>query len=150
DPDEWRGSLRQALATGRKEDLEKLAPSAPIEKLPPTTLILWGNALEQKGAIRLAEQVLRKGQQLHPADFWINHDLASILARQMKPPQLEVIRKTQKTNVSVGFLGPNPGLPDSRLEEAIGFYRAALALRPLSPGVHSNLGNALHDQGHLD
>ena len=28
--------------------------------------------------------------------------------------------------------------------EAVGYFRAALALRPESPGVHLNLGTALH------
>jgi serine/threonine protein kinase/Flp pilus assembly protein TadD len=69
-----------------------------------------------------AVDFLRRAQQRHPDDFWINHNLARYL-KQVKPPQLD---------------------------EAIGFYRAALALRPQSPGVHLNLGNALRDKGQLD
>jgi tetratricopeptide (TPR) repeat protein len=33
---------------------------------------------------------------------------------------------------------------------AVRFYQAALALRPQSPIVHNNLGNALHEKGDLD
>src|SRR5690242_4012965 len=69
-----------------------------------------------------AVKFLRQAQQRHPDDFWINNDLGSCLAR-MKPPQPE---------------------------EAIGFFRAAVALHPQSPGVHVNLGNALHENGQLD
>jgi Flp pilus assembly protein TadD len=69
-----------------------------------------------------AIKFLRQAQQRHPDDFWINHQLAVTL-REMEPPQLE---------------------------EAISFYRVALALRPYNPGVHVNLGNVLRDKGQLD
>jgi hypothetical protein len=118
DPDRWRGSLRKALATdsGRRADLEKLAATAPIEELSPPTVYLLAFALREAGAHALAVEVLRRGQQRYPADFWIHQDLAFLLAEEMKPPQLE---------------------------EAIGCYCAALALRPQSPGVHLNFGCAL-------
>src|SRR5262249_17284494 len=38
----------------------------------------------------------------------------------------------------------------ARPEEAIGYYRAALALRPDTPAVHVSLGLALYRQGQLD
>jgi tetratricopeptide (TPR) repeat protein len=63
--------------------------------------------------------VLRAGQLRYPDDFWINEYLAFILT-QAEPPQLD---------------------------EAIGFYRAALALRPKSVGVYINLGEALRSRG---
>jgi Flp pilus assembly protein TadD len=65
--------------------------------------------------------VLRAGQQRKPDDFWINECLADHLANA-EPPQLD---------------------------EAIGFHRAALAVRPLSPGAHFNLGHTLMLRGKL-
>ncbi|HEY7424072.1 MAG TPA: tetratricopeptide repeat protein [Gemmataceae bacterium] len=65
---------------------------------------------------------MRQLQQRHPNDFWVNHELAFCLHRLRSP----------------------------RLEEAIRFYTAAIALRPQSPGAHNNLGNALYDNGRLD
>jgi serine/threonine protein kinase/Tfp pilus assembly protein PilF len=58
----------------------------------------------------------------HPADFWLNHDLGS------------------------AYLNAKPPKP----AEAVHFFSIAVALRPDSPGVHVNLGNALRAQGHLD
>jgi tetratricopeptide (TPR) repeat protein len=124
DPDPWRGSLREALANHKRgADLEKLATSTRLEDLPPQTLYMFGCVLRRAGAFSLAAEVLRQGQQRYPADFWIHHQLAFLLAYEMKPPQLD---------------------------EGIGCYRAALALRPDSPGVYLNFGNALKDKGKLD
>jgi tetratricopeptide (TPR) repeat protein len=125
DPDPWRGSLRAALASGNKRgaDLEKLTASALIDQLPASTLALLGQVLREAGASQSAAEVLRQGQQRYPADFWINHKLAFILENYMRPAQLD---------------------------EAIGCYRAALALRPESPGVHLNIGSALGSKGQLD
>jgi serine/threonine protein kinase/Tfp pilus assembly protein PilF len=41
-------------------------------------------------------------------------------------------------------------LRDEKPEEAVGFCRAALAVRPLSSAVHDNLGNALAAAGRVD
>jgi serine/threonine-protein kinase len=128
DPDPWCDALRKALvalATGKEgsKELRTLVASTPIEKLSPGTLALFGGALRDGGMAPLAVELLRKGQRLYPADFWINHDLGMLLADSMRPP---------------------------RFEQAIGYYRAALALRPNSPGVHLNFGNALQSNSELD
>ena len=65
--------------------------------------------------------LLRDAQRRRPDDFWLNHMLTWL--RRSNPP---------------------------RIEEAIGFYRAALALRPNSPGVMLNLRKALADSGRTD
>jgi tetratricopeptide (TPR) repeat protein/serine/threonine protein kinase len=67
------------------------------------------------------EGLLRAVQQHRPEDFWINFHLAATL-RTKEPP--------------------DPG-------QAIGYYRAALTLRPQSPTVHNNRGTALDEQGKL-
>ncbi len=58
----------------------------------------------------------------HPSDFWLNHDLGMAYYEAKSP----------------------------KLSEAVHFLSIAVALRPGSPGVHSNLGLALRDQGYLD
>jgi tetratricopeptide (TPR) repeat protein len=63
--------------------------------------------------------LMRKAQAQHPGDYWLNFGLAWSLSRAKK------------------------------LDEAIGYYRAALALRPTA-AVHQNLGNALRAKGRLD
>jgi tetratricopeptide (TPR) repeat protein len=123
DPDPWRNRLRELLLSGDARELEQLARSAPVEELPAATLGLLGHrARDRATASAPMVELLRRGQRRFPADFWTNHNLALALAKSQQP----------------------------QLEEAIGFYRAAVALRPQSPGVHVNLGAALHDKGDLD
>jgi tetratricopeptide (TPR) repeat protein len=79
-----------------------------------------------------ALSLLRWGRGRHPTDFWIHYDLAMLL-------------DLSKRRVSGDFA-------QSRvvLEEAIGCYRAALAVRPDSSAAHTNLGNRLADKELLD
>ena len=82
----------------------------------------WKWVCSQRGASAAALALLRRAQQAFPADFWINHDLGMALS-DCQPPQHE---------------------------EAIRFLTVAVALRPDSPGVRYNLGNALACAGRLD
>ena len=123
DPDPWRNALREKINRGHaKEEWEKLAAEARVEELPPSTVTLLGRALLEVNAARTAVLLLRRGQERHPADFWLNMDLAHALT-EVQPPELD---------------------------EAIGFYRVALGLRPESPACHLNLGIAFLDKGRLN
>src|SRR5262249_21699000 len=119
DPVELRNRLRDALESGDAGALKDLAASEQVAELPASTLVLLGRALRESGARAQAVAVLREGRRRHPGDFWVNHDLA----------------------VNYYELGP------AHLEEAVRYYTVAVALRPLSPGAHTNLGNALRDKG---
>src|SRR5581483_3827867 len=68
-----------------------------------------------------AIHLLTTAQRAHPADFWLNHRLAYTLDHFTK-----------------------------RHDEALGYYRAALALRPNSPGVYVNLSVVLERLGRDD
>ena len=122
DPDPFRNQLRDAWEGRDVQALEHLAASEKAADLPAATVVLLGDALADTGASQAAVALLRQAQFRHPADFWINQTLASALHRMQPPP----------------------------LDEAIGYYRAALALRPESPGVHCCLGLALLAKGRLD
>jgi serine/threonine-protein kinase len=122
DPDPLRNRLRDAWERRDVKALAQLAASEEAVGWPAPTVALLGNALTGTETMQAAVDLLRRTQQRHPADFWINEDLAFALFH-LQPPQ-----------------------PD----EAMGYYRAALALRPESPGVHLNLGNALRAKGRLD
>ncbi len=65
-------------------------------------------------------QLMRQGQTRHPGDFWLNFILANALVEKGAP------------------------------EEAVGYYRAALAARPGTLAIHNNLGNAFATRGRLD
>jgi serine/threonine-protein kinase len=81
-------------------------------------------------AVALGRALLRSGgdavallagaQGRFPQDYWLNFDLAGAL------------------------------LDAKRWDEAIGYNRAALALRPQASAVHNNLGGVLADKGRLD
>jgi serine/threonine protein kinase/Tfp pilus assembly protein PilF len=138
DSDPWRSALRSARISERQEDLERLAASAPIATLSPMSVALLGSLFRDEAGVALTGSlfrekpggppkrvvdVLREGQQRYPADFWINEYLALLIHANEKP---------------------------SQLDEAVGFFRAALALRPQSPGAHLSLGNALTAKGQLE
>jgi tetratricopeptide (TPR) repeat protein len=121
--------LREAALSGDSGEFERLLLAAPILELPPT-MIYWLSARRLVPTLRHPEnrasfqgiEFLRRAQARYPSDFWINHSLAFALT-QLRPP---------------------------RQEEAVGFYRAAVALRPESPGVHVNFGLALMNSGLID
>ncbi len=104
DPDAWRNGLRAALGqtdkASRLTALEAVAKTAKFDELGPISLQLLGTGLNDAGGSALAESILRKAQQRHPRDVWVNHELAKVLA------------------------GLNHG------DEAIRFYSTARAIRP--------------------
>jgi tetratricopeptide (TPR) repeat protein len=120
DHDPVRQQIREAEAHEDHRGLRRLAQEPTVLDGPVTVWFLLGRSLYKHG-VPEAVDLLRRAQQRHPADVWINYLLALSLA-QSKPP---------------------------RLEEAVGFFRAALALRPQSPFLHLNLGRALQNQGKL-
>jgi serine/threonine-protein kinase len=67
-----------------------------------------------------AVPLLMAAQGRFPQDFWLNFDLGDALWEAKKPGK------------------------------AIGYYRAALALRPHTSAVYNNLGLALQDKGRLE
>jgi tetratricopeptide (TPR) repeat protein len=124
DSDAWRNRVRDAWERRDGKAMDDLLASAEVEKLLPTTLILLGISSDKHMNVsteRVAA-LLRRARQRHPANFWINHDLA-ILLWKAEPPQVE---------------------------EAVRHFMIAVALRPQSPGAHLNLGVALHAKGRLD
>jgi tetratricopeptide (TPR) repeat protein len=67
-----------------------------------------------------AVPLLTAAQRRYPSDFWLNFELGDVLNFKAK-----------------------------RWEEAIGYYRAALALRPATVAVYINLGVALRNKGRV-
>jgi serine/threonine protein kinase/tetratricopeptide (TPR) repeat protein len=118
DDDPWREGVRRAVARGDRIALVRLAKEAAAERQSPASIELLSYGLRPVEK----EELLRAAQQHHPADFWINFDLAHTLSTKESPD----------------------------LGQVISFYRAALALRPQSPIVHINLGFALDQKGDVD
>jgi serine/threonine-protein kinase len=118
DDDPWRQRLRDATARKDGAALERLAAQQGVlTQQPAAHLEQLGVALWRVGRRGAAVQFLRQAQQRHPADLWINLELACQLWETGAPA------------------------------EAIGFFRVALAFRPKSPAILSNVGCALAVQG---
>jgi serine/threonine protein kinase/Tfp pilus assembly protein PilF len=121
DRDRWRERLRETFVRRDGKSLDELARDPDVLGQPPATVLLLAAVLGQTLHTPQAVEVLQQAQHAHPGDFWINHMLAAYLL-QVQPVQAG---------------------------EAVAYSRAALALRPDSPGAHLNLANALQAQNHL-
>jgi serine/threonine protein kinase/Tfp pilus assembly protein PilF len=106
----------------RKAALEKLATADDVGTMPVRALGWLAWQLENAHAYASAAQLLRRAQQQHPADFWVNDNLGRVLQKLTPPGR----------------------------DEAVRFLTAAVALRPESSGAHLNLGFALSEKGQLD
>jgi serine/threonine protein kinase/Tfp pilus assembly protein PilF len=122
DADVWRNQLRDALEHGDRAVLRELAASERVANLPASSLKLLGDYLLMTGApAEEAVALLGKARWQHVTNFWFNESLATWL-QQTDPP---------------------------RLDEAAGFWRAALALRPRAPQVYYDFGDILLRKGSL-
>jgi serine/threonine protein kinase/Tfp pilus assembly protein PilF len=120
DGDPWRRRLRSAVRGGDRDDVERLAEEKVLSQ-PAAYLVLLARHLKRAGSGAPAERLLRRAQAAHPADFWINFELESVVFTTKSSDPAERVR----------------------------FLQTALALRPQSPVVYSNLGAALQQQGKL-
>jgi tetratricopeptide (TPR) repeat protein len=134
DPDPWRQQVRQALFSRNQALVQKLAAEADVAKQPPAFLEwLAVDPLLKNNAGHIA--LLRRAQQRHPQDFWVNIDLAGALERSVFPT-----KRVQQVR--------GAALPV--LNKAIRCYTAALALRPKDARVHTMLGAALWTTNNLE
>jgi serine/threonine-protein kinase len=124
DADPWRCRLRDAAMRGDRAGLDALAQQEEALGQPAPTLVLLCLALHDAGALESAAEIMRKAQQRHPNNLWLNQNLGVALYWQFRWKK-----------------------EPARLAEAAGFLRAAVALRPDSPGAHCSLGGALNRQG---
>jgi serine/threonine protein kinase/Flp pilus assembly protein TadD len=122
DSDPWRQRVRAARGRRDRQALEQLAREVKADAQPPEALVILDLVLRQRGAHASAVALLRRAQEAHPGDFWINHNLG-IALQDCRPPQHE---------------------------EAVRFLTVAVALRPRSAGARLNLGLVLLTKGRLD
>jgi serine/threonine-protein kinase len=122
DPDPLRDEVRLAVEQKDGPALKQLADHDGILDLPVPTLILLADVLRQQGLRAEAVELLKRAQQRHPADFWVN-DVLGLHLTFADPPD---------------YAG------------AARCYAAAIAVRPNSPVSWANLGTLLTRQGHLD
>jgi serine/threonine-protein kinase len=134
DDDPWRCQARAALAAGDADALARLAGDAGADSQPASLLVAVAARLTgpaESGAIPL----LRRAQQRFPQDFWVNHELAWYLHKEVFDRALR--------------RAPTPA-EMRRLDEAIRYFTVVVALRPKNPAAHGHLGNALLARGEPD
>ncbi len=113
DPDStgWRDRARDPVMRADKAVLVEVIKHAPVTD-PPVSLFL---SLDMELDVLSKERLpfLKRIQQAHPGDLWVNLALAGVLSRE-------------KNN-----------------EEAIRYYQAAVSIRPELALVHESLGKVL-------
>jgi tetratricopeptide (TPR) repeat protein len=128
---DWRQQVRQAVEQKTGVALEELLRGPEVARQPAAFLVWLGRVLPPEVALG----VLRRAQQQHPGDFWVNFELAGALhesvfgrGRADRPARAEELRV---------------------VNEAVAFFRVAVGLRPGNAPAHHNLGAALKAQGDL-
>jgi tetratricopeptide (TPR) repeat protein len=127
DDDPWRRRVRRArsLAALKLLALEAqrgLVTDGRRKRRSAVSLDLLALGLVRAGARAEAIALLGAAQGRYPGDFWINLDLGTLFC-----PSDQGSRK-------------GPG-------QAVGYLRAAVAIRPHCASAHNNLGNALQARG---
>jgi len=125
DDDPWRRQYRAAATAKDATALRALSGQARRLSLPPSSLVLLASHLYGRGDRDEALALMRWARSRHLTDFWIHFDMGGLLlSGEDKSPVI--------------------------LEEAIGCFRTALALRPATSAAHVNLGGALQFKNQLD
>ncbi len=147
DPDPWRNRLRDPNVWEDKTTLARLVAERDLSEQSPQLLAVLGYQLMLLGAD--PEPLWRAAQERHPSDFWLNFELGNFLTLS------SFSRSGLVTPRDLGFdfdLDATAELEaalakPSMSGEAVGYYRAALAVRPRTPAVHASLGFTLYILG---
>ncbi|MFI5457673.1 MAG: tetratricopeptide repeat protein [Isosphaerales bacterium] len=133
DPDPWRDALRARVGTTDASALAEFRRLADDQKAldaqtAPSLILLAIQLKKGAGDHERAARVLRRAVARHPAEFWAQYELSQVHGA---------------SSGQLSELYPRP-------EESVRHLTAAVAIRPGSPGAHSNLGNALYTQGKIE
>jgi serine/threonine-protein kinase len=123
DPDDWRERFRDPRAWRERAGLEALAKELLGDERQLARQkppLLAALGLALLRMRADAVPLLAAAQARYPDDFWLNFDLGGAF-----------------------YLA-------KRWDEAVAFWRAAVAVRPSAAAAHGNLGAALCDKGQLD
>jgi tetratricopeptide (TPR) repeat protein/serine/threonine protein kinase len=121
----WRQTLRLALAALDLPSLRAMSAETRRLALPPMMLVLLAESLDRLGEHSDAVALLRWARGRHLTDFWIPYSLGVLLFHDDTSSAMDC-------------------------EEAMGCWRAALAVRPTATAAHNNLGWALLAKKQVD
>src|SRR5205807_9128107 len=101
----------------------------------------------------LTESWLRQAQAEHPADFWLNFDLAQALIKTNPAEAAGFCRVAIAVRPGNSPAYNTLGIAlraQQKLPEAIAAYHKAIEIHPKNAKAYYNLGNALGEQKQLD
>ncbi len=124
DDNSWRRRIREAEWARDVEKMTFLARQPDASEQSPGSIYWLGLTLKSEELKEEAWKLLSRAQQRYPADFWLNHSLAGIW-----------------DNDSRGL---------AHRDEALGYSRVAVALRPTAAAAHNRLAIALMDKQAMD
>jgi serine/threonine-protein kinase len=152
DPDGWRDRILDPARWDDPAALAELARTVPVPRRSVSLLLALGERLKAVGVD--APLFLKRVQQEHPADFWVNLILGNVLLRYRMPQEAAGYYRTalgSRPGAAVGYCAVGDALRlQNVLAEAVGYYKKALQLEPNYARAHSNLGLALQAQHRLD
>ena len=137
DDDPFRRQVRAAVAARDRAALLRLADQPEVIQLPAVTVDQLARGLFALHDYPTAERVLRTARDHFPNDFWLAADLGTtLLLRQLAG---------HSTPAAPANRRPATWPPDpARVEEIVGCYRTAIALRPTSVVGYTGLAFSLH------
>jgi Flp pilus assembly protein TadD len=154
DPDPWRNGLREALASGDREALARLAGDPGLAARPVASLVLLAGALTATGQTGQAIDALRHAQRQYPDNFPIAESLGWALWMASRPAEAvpfatAAVALAPRSGMSRAILGI--ALAETgRLEAAEFEFREAIRLQPDYPNIHSHYGYALFQAARYD
>jgi serine/threonine-protein kinase len=157
DPDSWRNRLRETLGrmTADRDhalyDLELLAATAKVDRLPEASVTRLASALASLGRKEMAIALLRHTQTAHPDDFWVNADLGRELFDSGRHDEAVrffavAVGIRPRSDLALRFLGKALQC-SGQLAEAADTFRRMIALRPDDAHARVELGSVLLKSG---
>jgi eukaryotic-like serine/threonine-protein kinase len=147
----WGDRLRQLKVWRDQVALGKLVAQAPAARLSPQLLHLVGRLLHVDNTLK--ESWLRQAQAAHPADFWLNFDLAVTLVKTnpVEAAAFDRVALAVRPGNSASYNNLGVDLAaQGKKDEAIAAYRKGIEINPKHASLYYNLGNALSYQKKLD
>jgi serine/threonine-protein kinase len=152
DPTGWRDRARDPLVRKDKVAFARVIESTRFEDQSVPLLLALELELLAQG--KNTTELLKRIQQAHPGDFWINYRLGYVLRQH--GADREAIRYYQAARAirpSSAIVCHDLGLTlaqTGRPKEAIEQFRAALQLDPTATLAHNNLAVTLSRTGRQD
>lgn len=118
---------------------------APVTGLSPHQLHLVGSLLREANH-PLTETWLRQAQTEYPADFWLNFNLAAVIAKSNPVEAAGFYRVALAVRAGNVPVYNNLAIclrDQQKLPEAIAIYQKAIALSPASARIYDNLSVSL-------